>query len=258
MKGKTLLSIIGLGVTLASGMSSCKTREYLTSPKTPTYASDQGGKYNFVPLEEYGKKYFKLRTNETPILVKAEDMRIINKDGSSIANPVKEYIARPLKVLGGGYVDEFVLKGYLKKKLKNLPPRKLKEKVLALNLPTASYNGEEYYKLEIKDKIEGDYLPIALIPKEGATEKINFSNGDVTIINIDNILVYQPALNKTYHPSNQQLRETQDAPKVYIVKEGENLSEIANKIGKNIDYLKKINPQIKNINKIYPGEKINF
>lgn len=45
---------------------------------------------------------------------------------------------------------------------------------------------------------------------------------------------------------------------VYIIKKGDNMRSIARKLGVSVNYLRKKNPQIKNINLIYPGHKIYY
>ena len=47
-------------------------------------------------------------------------------------------------------------------------------------------------------------------------------------------------------------------PSSYVVKSGDSLSGIASKAGVSLSALEKANPQIKNFNLIYPGEKINL
>lgn len=45
---------------------------------------------------------------------------------------------------------------------------------------------------------------------------------------------------------------------IYIIKKGDTMWSIARKLGVTVNYLRKRNPQIKNINLIYPGHKIYY
>ena len=49
-----------------------------------------------------------------------------------------------------------------------------------------------------------------------------------------------------------------DSPEYYIVKKGDIFGSIARKFNMSIDKLSGLNPDIKNINLIYPGQKIRI
>ena len=61
-----------------------------------------------------------------------------------------------------------------------------------------------------------------------------------------------------YETLEQTTPEPVTGPRVYIVKKGDTITEIAKRLNVSIYKIKKLNPQIKNINLIYPGNKIYY
>ena len=153
----------------------------------------------------------------------------------------------------------------------------------------SAWNGSRFYMKEIKPpySLGGSYvfqgfiyLPISFdeetTKKETTTKETTTKETIYTVKSGDTLAKIAAKYNTTYQKlaeyngiSNPNLiyvgqkikipsASNSVAYTVYTVKSGDTLAKIAAKYGVSLDAVKKANPQIKNYNLIYPGDKINI